>query len=221
MKSFPSLTAFRKKVELVDEIDQSIRSVILQDKKDHRSKESYPYIPFREDKILYFMFRKLHEGFSRYNRRFSLLDVGAGTGRIVALAKMCGIPARGVEFHAPYVELGREFYELSPEELIVENGFNLKFDFLKEFTVIYTYMPIRNSMRMSALHFHLESQALYGTLFVEMLPAYYPMEHFKLDKKMTLYVEFSDEELDKIDYPFPAAICVNRGYNEYDEKHVD
>jgi SAM-dependent methyltransferase len=222
MNRFLTQKEFGKQYDLIEDIDLSIISVICKEELDHKSKESYPYIPNHYFESLYFIFSNMWEYKHKYPRspifKLSLLDVGAGSGRIVALAKACGIQAKGVEFHAPYVELGRKFYELSEDELIVGNAFDLKNDFLKQFSVIYTYMPIRNDARMAALHFHLESQAGDSTTFIEMLPRYYPMRHFSMTETYKPF--WVEKGVSRYDYPHMGTVTVE-GYNIWNEKDVD
>ena len=145
---------------------------------------SYPYIPFSADAALYDLFEKISKMRASETTvierdKISLLDVGCGTGRIVWLAKKFGLSAKGLEYHEPYVKLGKEYFGLSDEDLMVGNAFDLKYDFLKQFRVIYTYMPLYKPVEMTRLHFSMYYEAARHTIFVEMLPSYYPMSELR------------------------------------------
>lgn len=182
-KQIMSKESFVKLCKTVERLDEKLRSEIHADGiYQHGVKESYSYIPFYETHRLYELFSAIRKREEGYREEIRLLDVGAGTGRIVYLAKRCGISAVGIEFHAPYVEYGRTAYKLSEDELQVRNAFELEPEFLGKFRVIYTYMPLNDQLRMSELHWSMASKiqnALrsenYRVDFVEMLPRYYPM----------------------------------------------
>lgn len=166
-------------IKLYDEIcekDGAAKALLnAQRNREHNVPGVYPYIAFQDEHDLWDLFQALFQKFKgKENVRF--LDVGAGTGRIVDLARKYGFgKAVGVEFFEPYVIAGKEMHKLGESDLLVEDAFNLKWDFLKDFNVIYTYMPIRDSRKMSQLHCHLVAEAGWKTIFVEMLPQYYPV----------------------------------------------
>lgn len=167
-----------------EKIDREIRQSLSAADLYHHSAEvkgSYPYIAFHDEQRLCDFFRMLLQKHQSVypNRPLKLLDVGAGTGRIVYLAKRFGIPAMGIEYHEPYVKLGREYFGLSEEELVVGDAFEMSVEFLAPITVIYTYMPLYNPLKMSELHFSMYHKTQYGTVFAEMLPSYYPMNEFR------------------------------------------
>ena len=147
----------------------------------------FPYISIYTDR-LYPMFCRVMEHFSdsRSVDEIRFLDVGAGTGRIVRLAKEFGFQAEGIEYHSPYVEAGRKAHGLSEEELMVGDAFDLDSRFYRQFDVIYTFMPILDKKLMCKLHTHLVYEATadaFPVLFVEMLPEYYPLNCMPKVKK--------------------------------------
>jgi len=175
MDKMPSMSEFadwmRESERKDDEIRHTLKAVGKYDH-DLQKEGSYPYIPFHG-------YRYLHEVFSMVLKekpeRRGFVDIGCGTGRIVYLAKRCGIPAKGLEYHEPYTKLGKEMFGLSEEDLVVGNAFDVSDKFLCGFSFIYTYMPIMNPRKMTQLHVSLMEKAGYRTTFLEMLPKYYPM----------------------------------------------
>lgn len=157
-----------------------IRDLDNENKLYHRVKESYHYIPQTGDFELWSLVNFLH---NRVRINYSntpfphpvVLDVGAGTGAKVRMFKDCGFSAAGIEFQYEYVKAGRKAHKLSHNELLWMNAFNITEEFLEGFSVIYTYMPLHNTKRMTELHNILWQKAQLGTIFVEMLPRYYPM----------------------------------------------
>lgn len=176
--SFPTLQDFREKDREISEQDSVIRRTekfrklyneVFQD----NSVVSYPYIPMHDSVGLYEVFCMAKKN------KLSLLDIGAGTGRIIALAKFCGISAAGLEYQELYVKAGRKLFGLSEEELFVGDAFEISPETLSEYGLIYTYMPIRVAERMTDLHFSLYQKSAPGTKFVEMLPSYYPVNYMR------------------------------------------
>lgn len=165
----------------IDEKDrQLIRKLDYEGKLRHGVRESYDYIPNHGTKGLYEAFSHIKITLENaYRHDIGFIDVGAGTGRIVKLAKEFGFnPVCGVEFQEQYVKLGRKEYRLSDKELVVKDAFTLDAEFLKDFRAVYTYMPLIDRKRMSALCFHLNNIAKESTVFVEMLPEYFPLNRF-------------------------------------------
>ncbi len=217
MNKIPTFDEFSKLYRDITDGDDEIGYQIRKEN-PHNVIGSYPYIPFHDDDTLYYIFVKMLENKQKSYMPLTLLDVGAGTGRIIHLAKFMGIAAKGIEFHEPYVTTGRKLYGLSEEELIVQDAFTLTPKFLEQFSVIYTYMPLYDSVKMTGLHCHLASNARRGTTLVEMLPSYYPMCHFR-----TLYNEKRDtipnwlkwEKSKQFPYePDFGAITIRYGYEE-------
>jgi SAM-dependent methyltransferase len=168
----------------LEEFDQEIRmSLSASHSYQHdRRQESYPYIPYDAVENLWDVFQFILYEKKFYGMKyveFDLIDIGAGTGRIVALAKYVGLSAVGLEYHAPYVELGRKYMELSEEELLVGDAFQIEKEFLQKISNIYTYMPLHNHARMTELHFSLFLKARPSANFLEMLPIYHPMNMAK------------------------------------------
>lgn len=178
MNKFPEYFEFLQESEKCDRIDKQILEKLGAESK-HRVEGRFSYIPFQEERTLYDMFQEIRKrlDYNFYTRDYptKFLDVGAGTGRIVRLAKFCGIDAVGVEFYQPYVEEGRKMMELGQDSLICRDAFTLDAEFLREFLVIYTYMPISRPPDMSRLHIHLFCNIQRPTVMVEMYPYYYPM----------------------------------------------
>lgn len=162
--------------------DEEIRRALRDTEQfNHKIVGSFPYIPYTGTRTLYEIFsgiREAYENRTYYPDGGKFLDIGAGTGTIVKLAKDFGLSAVGIEFHEPYVIAGRKLHGLSDEELVLENAFNLHREFLTQFQVIYTYMPLCNSDKMSELHFQIFRRLDYEAVMVEMLPNYYPMDNF-------------------------------------------
>lgn len=174
-KKFPTEKEFKEYYDKIADLDYEVRhSLGISGKYSHGVDRSFTYIQFTNRKVLYWLFKQIATNY------FSpkLLDVGAGTGRIVLLAEFCGIPAHGIEFHKPYIEAGVKFLGISPEKLYHKDAFELDYKFLQNYNVIYTYMPIADFWEMSRLHLHMVKNAEYGTTFFEMLPQYYPMKNF-------------------------------------------
>jgi SAM-dependent methyltransferase len=184
-KPIMTVPKFKHLVFLTDKIDLGIRGK-MNDAGiyNHEVKESSPYIPFHHVEKLYELFSGIRRLEDILCRKISLLDVGAGTGRIVYLAKKCGISAKGIEFHKPYVEAGRKAFKLSKDELQVQNAFDLSVEFILQFGVIYTYIPIKDISRMTELHFSLvnkiqsfkekDEEGIHSVIFTEMCRVYYP-----------------------------------------------
>jgi hypothetical protein len=181
VKKYPSIEEFYKFADGIDDLDDTMRDTLQESGlyTHNLQKESYPYIAMHNSMQLYNVFqtifnlKKVMEVSSKF--QYDLTDIGAGTGRIVKLAKFFGLKARGLEYHEPYTKLGRTLFDLSADELIVGNAFDVSKKYVQESFVIYTYMPLHNHDRMSELHFSLYSKAKTGSWFVEMLPRYYPM----------------------------------------------
>jgi SAM-dependent methyltransferase len=177
---------FEKFVEEIREKDLDlIHSLDASNTFYHGVQESYPYIPFIHSQELRFfieMLKNRRQEFEWEKHKIPtpcVLDVGAGTGRIVKILKEFGIQAVGIEFHEPYVKLGREAYGLSEQELVLGDAFEMTREFLAGFNCIYTYMPLCSGKRMTELHFSIFQKILPNTIMVEMLPNYYPMSQFK------------------------------------------
>lgn len=164
----------------IDEIDNAGIYALEQTKNmRHKKDEYYPYIPQHRTDDLWRVFFEASMYFNG-DEKVSLLDVGCGTGRILKLAKEYGIKeVCGVEFHKPYVEIGKKIHGLSNKELIVADAFTLDGKFLEKFNVIYTYMPIRDRSLMSNLNLHLIKNASRRTIFIEMQADYYPVNNFR------------------------------------------
>lgn len=183
----------------LDSQDDKLRNKFDSSDTHHHVQESWPYIPQHSDHRLY-QFVVMCEQLGKYLAEYKslteataslfgrpdlqlpqkafclkVLDVGAGTGRIVKLLKECGINAAGIEFFEPYAEAGRKKFKLSEQELIVGDAFKMTPEFLQEFNVIYTYMPIKNPRRMSELHVQLFHTTSCSTVLTEMYPVYYPL----------------------------------------------
>lgn len=197
MSKFPTELEFKNYFNSLTEQDNVLRKLpefrkIYESHLDGgESSEFYPYIPVYEVLGLHKLF------FLCKLQNLSLFDVGAGTGKIIMLAKFCGIPAAGLERQCVYVEAGRKVYGLSEEELMLEDAFEISPEILSKFGVIYTYMPIRNSKRMTELHFSLYSKVPKGTFFAEMLPEYYPL--FEMANYRTW---FEGEEFTRLKFRF-------------------
>lgn len=177
-------------LEQYNEIDQKDEATVevlrRRGQYSHGDKFAYTYIPLNSARSLWNVFEGITNYFLDKNKFRKddpiiphLLDMGAGTGRIVKLAKAYGLKASGAEFYEPYVRLGREIHGLSEDELFVLNGFDATGSMLNKYNVIYTYMPISFPTEMSRLAAHLNYEAAYGTIFVEMLPSYWPLRMFK------------------------------------------
>jgi SAM-dependent methyltransferase len=184
-KPIMKLSAFEKLVRKTDKTDWKIRSEMYDTETfEHKVDESWSYVPFLRGEKLYELFSGIRRLEDILCRKISLLDVGAGTGRIVYLAKKCGISAKGIEFHRPYVEFGRKVFKLSKDELQVQNAFDLSVEFLLQFGIIYTYMPLKDTARMTELHFSLvnkiqsfkekDGEGSHSVIFAEMCRVYYP-----------------------------------------------
>ena len=174
---------FRKLYEEISATDYAAKGVLnAQGNREHNVRGVYPYIAYQGMDDLWELFESLSRKFlGKENVKF--LDVGAGTGRIVDLARKFGFgKSVGVEFYEPYVIAGRKFHKLGESDLLVKDAFKLNYDFLKDFNVIYTYMPIRDGRKMCQLHCQLVSEAGWNTIFVEMLPRYYPVAVYEGNK---------------------------------------
>lgn len=172
MKNEKLYSKFHTYAKEIDAQDSELRDALrMAGKLQPPMNGAFPYIPFHGVSDLYDLFINLVE----YHQKPTLLDVGAGTGRIVALAKFMGIDAKGIELNPDCVIEGRKLYGFSEEELMVKDAFELDREFLKQFDVIYTYMPISNRDLMGKLHMHLYANAGSWAILAEMLPDYYPV----------------------------------------------
>ena len=174
---------FMKKARMIDVLDEQLyeSSRTFPDRK----KEGYfPYIPYVYLSDLYMVFLEIwmrNLEYKQVDKEIRFLDVGCGTGRVVKLAEIFGFKSFGVECLENVAMIGRNAYGLSEERLIWADAFDLDEEFLSRFDAIYTYMPIADRELMGKLHMHLVSKSRkndssYGnTLFVEMLPRYYPV----------------------------------------------
>lgn len=133
----------------------------------------YPYIRFPYPREIYDMFKLLYEKTQGGCRNF--LDVGCGTGRMLKLAELWGFNSFGVEIEEKFVEPGLKAYKIPKNRITIKDANLLDYEFLKEFNIIYTYMPIRDMEKMSLLHLNLWNNAEKYTIFVETLPRYYPL----------------------------------------------
>lgn len=150
---------------------------------EHNIKGSFPFIPYHGRDDLFVMFNGLQEAIGKTAPTF--LDVGCGTGWIVKLAKELGFNAMGVEIYKPYVELGRMEFNLTENEVVCMDAFAITPEFLMSVDVIYTYMPLSDPNLMSKLHLDLYLKAHLPTLFIEMLPHYYPLNKMKMEEYLT------------------------------------
>jgi SAM-dependent methyltransferase len=184
-KPIMTFSKFQHLVFVTNKIDWKVRCKMYDTETfKHKVDESWSYVPFLEEEKLYGLFSGIRKLEDILCQKISLLDVGAGTGRIVYLAKKCGISAKGIEFHQPYVESGRKAFKLSKDELQVQNAFDLSVEFLLQFGVIYTYMPLKDTARMTELHFSLvnkiqsfkekDGEGSHSVIFAEMCRVYYP-----------------------------------------------
>lgn len=152
----------------------------------------FPYVPIRHCNDFFNAFEainfllKLQISYSGYNPKKQdwiplFMDVGAGTGRILYMAKQAGFRVKGVEYNPELVKIGKKYFGLTDEELICKDAFDLDREFYSEANIIYTYMPIQDSIKMGKLHVHLVlnsiSYSSYDPIFVEMLPQYYPIRN--------------------------------------------
>lgn len=178
-----SMEDFKQLYDKISVEDSAAMGLLnAQKTREHGVAGVYPYISFRGFDDLWELFEALTLKF-RGKENVKFLDVGAGTGRIPKLGKEYGFgKSVGVEFFEPYVKAGRKFHKLSESELLVKDGFTLTRGFLQDFNVIYTYMPIVDSRKMTQLHSHLVFEADWNTVFVEMLPRYYPMAVYEGNK---------------------------------------
>lgn len=160
----------------IEKIDRKIqRAITKEGVYCHNVEGSFEYIPMHNSDVLFSLITFLVTDEIFAKKPATVLDVGCGTGRIVKILQDFGIKARGIEFHSPYVKRGRKGFKLSEEDLVVGDAFEITPEFLSEFSVIYTYMPLYNRNSMVKLHLELYMKAQYGTILVEMLPEYYPM----------------------------------------------
>ena len=174
-EEFQKFVQYWEKMEKKD--DKLERELDREGKLYHDVKESYFYIPFHGDYTFFDMISFIRNYKPRWHKRdIKVLDVGAGTGLKVKILNDYGVDAVGIEFQEEYVKVGRKAWKLTSEQLIVENAFNLTREFLSQFTHIYTYMPLRDPIRMGQLHVFLYSMVMHDTFFMEMLPSYYPMD---------------------------------------------
>jgi SAM-dependent methyltransferase len=144
------------------------------------NKDFWWYIPFGHTEDLYDAFSlakdKTEKNILPYgsSKKIRFLDVGAGTGRIVQIAKNFGFDAFGIEYEQKYVKAGRKVFGFTEQELFQKDAFDIDTDFLANVDIIYTYMPVKNKELMGKLHNQLYSRAMYNTILLEMYPVYYP-----------------------------------------------
>lgn len=107
------------------------------------------------------------------NPKTRFLDIGSGTGRILALRKyLTNSPVMGLEINKELAEAGMKEYDLN--EIYFGDAFKLITpEFLKSASVIYTYMPIADPKLMRKLEIQIEKSARPYTLRIEMLPVYF------------------------------------------------
>lgn len=171
---------FREMFLKVGEID-SLAMATLSGRKqyEHNEEKYFEYVPHRGLSELYNLFCKLsdHRIFGKPDAGF--VDIGCGTGRILELARRWGwTKVMGVEFHAPYVEVGKKMYGFSDEELTCRDAFSLSYKDVMDFHIFYMYRPIIDSALMTSLHCHIASKLSWSSIIIEMLPSYYPMNKF-------------------------------------------
>ena len=184
MDKIMSLEKFRKIEQNASEIDRIATRNYSESGNyncDRReNKDFWWYIPFTHTEDLFHalsLVKKSQEETVlpyRSNKKLKFLDVGAGTGRIVKIAKDFGFDAFGIEYEEKYVKAGRKAFGFSEKELFQKDAFDIDADFLKDVDIIYTYMPVKNTELMGKLHTQLYSRAVYNTILLEMYPVYYP-----------------------------------------------
>ena len=131
----------------------------------------YPYIPMGNSWSI--ISTLSGSGFKDGELKF--LDIGAGTGRIVALAKYLGYKrVCGVEVNPVWVKAGRKAYGLTAAQLICQDAFDMDKAFIDKFDRIYFYCPIADHTLMRKLFIQIYDLACEGALLVEMLPNYLP-----------------------------------------------
>lgn len=187
------LKDFAEQAFQIDKVDIEAENLLeisqegVKASKENNQKGYFPYVPFSSGGVYFYelfteLYAKYIHGVSWMGRDKiktpTFLDVGAGTGRIVKLAKTFGFNARGIEYQQEYVNVGRKMHNLGPDELICMDAFDLTTETLKDVDIIYTYMPIGQSNLMTNLHLWLVKESMNDTLFVEMLPSYYPVVMF-------------------------------------------
>ncbi len=131
------------------------------------AKEGYfRYIPNRNESLTSILLRVRENG-------GTFLDVGCGTGRVLALARyLLGMKVIGIECIEKVAKAGMKAYDVP---IIVGDAFdivNQKWMADNNITVVYTYMPISNALRMTELHLHLFKSLAHRSVRIEMLPRY-------------------------------------------------
>jgi SAM-dependent methyltransferase len=183
MDKIMSLEKFRKIEQKASEIDEIATRNYSEvgcyyDKREN--KDFWWYIPFHQTEDLFHAFSVAKKNLEknvlpyRKNQNIRFLDVGAGTGRIVKIAKDFGFDAFGIEYEEKYIKAGRNAFGFSEKELFQKDAFDIDMDLLKDVDIIYTYMPVKNEELMGKLHCQLYSRAKYQTILLEMHPVYYP-----------------------------------------------
>jgi SAM-dependent methyltransferase len=174
-----SLEKFRKIEQNATNIDRIARGNYSEDD-IAENKNFWYYIPFCNEEDLFEAFSLAKENLERNvlpyrkNQNIRFLDVGAGTGRIVKIAKDFGFDAFGIEYEEEYIKAGRNAFGFSEKELFQKDAFDIDMDLLKDVDIIYTYMPVRHRELMGKLHCQLYSRAKYHAILLEMHPVYYP-----------------------------------------------
>lgn len=176
----------KKLIEIIKEVDNLDISAYYHPKNKEKCPNYFRYIPFKWNGLHYFLddkskfssfwffstIMKVSKG--KKPKRVKFLDVGAGSGRVIKIAKELGFDVVGLEVITEVALQGRKIFDLSPDELIIGDAFDVvNKNFLADVDIIYTYMPIRNSATMNKLRNHLYENAKMGCILVEMLAEAY------------------------------------------------
>jgi hypothetical protein len=176
---------YRKFLDELDRIDHKISDAQINKKVDPLY---YNYIPIDESKVIPMLLKM------RPWNTYVFLDVGCGSGRVLAMVKyLTGMKVLGIECIADVAKAGMYAYDVPIE---IGDAFKIidrAWMKANKIGVIYTYMPIRDITKMNELHLHLwRSIPIMGhnILRIEMLPKYLGMDWDPITMQMDFQYEW-------------------------------
>lgn len=150
----------KEKISLLSSFYSTIAGIFYQNKKDQRQEEKryYPCIPFNSPTEALYLIRK------NFPKNKTFLDVGAGYGHVVALARTIGFQAYGIEYAHKEALLDKAIHSVVIDYSC--DAFDKFNDYYRKFSVIYFYQPIQDTRLCDKLYEHVIANSEKGTVFI-------------------------------------------------------